>query len=295
MRESLTLSDITLFRFAFIVFILLCAETQISQAQILLLESSESRSLASANLTSSQSGSLTVNPALTESDSIRNFSIGLAITPNEQGLSNAYVAAVEGTYFASGPNLSFSVGASQLAYSTVYSDLNAIVGLSKHFDLAEGRTASVAARFRYESLSYSTDYVPSKFYLVDLGFVFDLSHEFAIGGAAINLIGSGTNATTDVSQERVKIFMLGATYHPSDAPISISTALEQQEQVPLDVHIGILYRPVEYLSIRAGTTTDYGTISLGVGMFYDPLLIDVGLRFDHSFGSIVTLGLASRW
>lgn len=259
------------------------------------LESSESRGLGSSNLTSSQSGSLNINPALTQADDVRNFSIGLAITPNDQGLPNAYIAAVEAGYYASPLGLSISAGAAQRSYSTIYSDLEAIFGLSKRFDLANGRKASVAARFRYESLSFSSDYVPIRFYLVDLGFAFDLTSEFAVGGAAINLIGSGSTTATDVSQERPKIFLLGATYHPVDAPVSLSTAIEQQDPLPFNVHIGIAYNPVDYLSIRAGTTTDNGTFSLGVGMYYDPLLIDLAVRFDHSFGSIITLGLASRW
>ncbi len=284
-----------LVRSAFISTVLFCAAANISSAQVLHLESSESRALGSSDLTSSLTGTLTINPALTSGNEAHTVAIGLAVTPNEQGLSNAYTAAVEGAFYAPSLGVSFSAGAAQLAFSSSYADVDAVVGIAKVFSLDASRHVAVGARFRYESLTYQSDYAPVKFYLLDLGFSFDATSDFSIGGAALNLLGAGRTLGSGVIEERPAIFMLGATYHPSDAPVALYSAIEAQDPFPLAVHLGMSYTPVDFLSLHAGTTTDTGTLSAGASIVYDPLVVDLAIRFDHAFGSIVTLGLAGRW
>jgi hypothetical protein len=284
-----------LVRVSLIYILLLCAASNPCVAQVLHLESSQSRGVATANITSSGSGTLTVNPALMHADSVHSVSLGLAITPNEQGLSDAYTAAAQAAFFVRPIGVSLSVGAARLAYSTIYSDVDAMLGISKAIRVGAGRQLSVGARFRYESLSFTPEYPPVRFYLLDLGFSFMISDELSMGAVAASLLGSTQRAGDLTLQERPAIFMLGATYHPTDAPVSIFAALEEQDPFPLDAHLGIAYTPVDYLTIRAGTTTDNGTISLGAGILYDPLIIDLAIRFDHSFGSIVTIGLGGKW
>lgn len=182
-----------------------------------------------------------------------------------------------------------------MAYSTVYSDVDAIAGLAKRFDLAQGRSAAIGARFRYESLTTTPDYAPVKFYLLDLGFTFGISSEFSVAATALNLFGSGTRDGAGTVEERPVDLLFGAGYRPSDTPIAISATLESEESFGTTVHLGISYALVDALSLSAATTTDSGTISVGAHFKYDPALIDLGVRFDHAFGSVVTFGLTGQW
>jgi hypothetical protein len=266
-----------------------------SRSQLLNLESTESRSLASSNLTRSKVGALSINPALDQADSIRNFRLSLAFTPNEQGLQDAYSAAAEAVYYSPDVDLSFSIGASDKTFSDSYSEIDGLLGLTKVFQLSGGRTASVGTRFRYETTSFTSQYQPLHSYLFDLGFSFDIGQEFAIGGSIANLFGSGYSLTSGIDEPRPRLFLIGASYRPLELGLGIHTAIEEEESAGLSLHIGADYTLIEYLVLRAGVTTDTGTISAGAGLIYDPLAIDIAARFDKTFGMIATFGISGRW
>jgi len=269
--------------------------TNSASAQLLNLESTESLASASSNLTRSKVGALNINPSLDRADSNQNFRLSLAFTPNEQGLQDAFSAAAEAVYYSPDADISFSLGASDKSFSDIYSEVDGLLGITKVFQVSGGRTASVGTRFRYETTSFTRQYQPLHSYLFDLGFSFDMGSEFAIGGSIINLFGSGYSLTSGIEEPRPRLFLIGASYRPTDLGIGIHTALEEEESLGLSLHIGADYTPVEYLTLRAGVTTDTGTISAGAGLIYDPLAIDIAARFDKTFGMIATFGVSGRW
>jgi hypothetical protein len=265
------------------------------KAQVLQLESAESRSLSESSLAHSLSRGLSVNPALDHSDAKQPVNLLLQYTPNIQGLSDAYSAAVEGSYYAAPIDLSFSAGASTLAFSTLYSDVDAILGVTKVFNLSDNRHVSVGARYRYKVLSFSPPYPPVKFNILDLGFAFDATSEFSIGGAGLNLLGTGTSIGSSTVEQFYKIFLIGATYHPSDAPVSLHTSIEEIASFPVTLHFGAEYIPVEYLILRAGTSTDIGNITAGAAVQYEQYGVDIMADFDRHYGTMLTLGLSAKW
>ena len=265
------------------------------QAQVLHLESAESRALSGSVQSGATTHSLNVNPSQNSADSTHPLLISLGVTPNEQGLANAYTASAEGIYYSANLGLSFSLGFAQQRFSDSYADAEAYIGINKSFQLSGSRTASIGARFRYEAFTFSSVYLPLKFYLLDLGLSFDLNSEFSIGATAINLLGSGYTISNEKREDRPQIFLLGASFHPNDVPISIYTSLEEQDPVGLTIHFGASYSPVTYLILRAGTSTDTGDFTAGVGLKYDVIGIDVGTRFGSIFGNTFTFGLNARW
>ncbi len=265
------------------------------RAQILHLESAESRTLSGAIQSGATNHTLNINPSQNSADSTHPFLISLAVSPNEQGLAEAYTAAAEGIYYSNNLGLSFSLGFAQLKFSDSYADAEAYMGINKTFQLSENRSASIGTRFRYELFTFSSAYQPLKFYLLDLGLTFDLNTEFSIGATAINLLGSGYTITNEKREQRPQIFMLGASFHPNDVPINIYTALEEQEPNGLTIHLGASYSPVTYLTLRAGTSTDTGDFTAGIGLRYDVIGIDVSTRFGSIFGNTFTFGLNARW
>lgn len=266
-----------------------------AQSELLKLESAESVALSESDLTRTQNRGLNLNPALDHTDAKQPANLMLVFTPGVQGLSDAYNAAVEGGYYAAPIGLSLTAGAARNAYSSIYSDVDALIGIAKVFDLADNRHVAVGARYRYKSVSYTAPYPPVKFNILDLGFTFDATSEFSIGGAAINLLGSGQITGGGSAGDLEKTFLVGATYHPTDTPVALHTSIEEDGSSPVALHIGAEYLPVESFVLRAGTSTDTGDITAGAGLSYEQYGLDLAATFDHNFGTMITFGLSGKW
>jgi hypothetical protein len=173
--------------------------------------------------------------------------------------------------------------------------VDAIIGTAKEFHLSENRHASIGVRYRYKVLSFSAPYPPVKFNILDLGFAFDATNEFSIGGAGLNLLGTGTSAASTTIEQFYKMFLLGVTYHPVDVPVLLHSSVEEVSNTRVTFHFGAEYLPVEYLTLRAGTSTDVGNITAGAGLFYEQYTIDLAADFDRHYSTMITLGLSGKW
>jgi hypothetical protein len=263
--------------------------------QSLLPEDPISSSLANSIIAGSDKISFALNPAQSRADSIHPFRAALAYTPFVGGLKEANQSAIEGTYFSSLAGISFSLNAANLSFSEIYSDLVFGLTVAKQFDLANNRKASTGIRLRYESLSTTPDYPTLDFVFVDLGFTLDLTKEFTLGGAALNLLGAKYEVVNNESEKLEQRFLVGITYQPERFPIKIFTSVEESNIQSLSLQFGAEYIPVTFLALRIGTSTDTGNITTGIGINYSSISFDVGSRFDKALGPIFSFGASGEW
>ncbi len=261
-------------------------------------ESAESRSLSSSDLTHSTLSALAVNPALERADTAAPFHLALSFTPNEQGTTDAYSAGVEGVYYPGLSRFSITLGANRKAVASVFGITEVTAGLSRSFPIGGSRTASLAIRWRYNTITYTTvliQYAPVSTSFLDIGGAIDLFEEWSIGASAVNLLGNGYTISDGSGETMAKTYLLGLSYHPADAPISLHASFVDRASQPGTMHFGVELTPVDFLALRMGTSTDNGTITAGAGISYDAYLVTIGLRFDHTFGMITSFDLSGRW
>src|SRR5579872_5677857 len=218
---------------------------QNGNAQSLLPESPVSSSIANASVALPDGLSFALNPAQSRADSIHTIHAALAYTPFVGGLQSADQSAIEATYYSALTHLSFSLGATNLSYSDIYSDLAFNFSIQRTFDLAMSRHASTGIRLRYETLGTTPSYPKLHFLFVDLGFTLDLTKEFSLGGAALNLLGEKYDLVNSETEKLVRRFLFGIVYHPERFPLKFLTSVEESSIESLALQFGAEYDPVK--------------------------------------------------
>jgi hypothetical protein len=266
-----------------------------SRAQSLLPESPVSASLSNAVTGLPGATLFALNPSQSRADSIHAFRAGLSYSPFVGGLKDANQSAVEGIYYSEFISTSIGAGATALSYGDLYSDLSVYASLAKSFALSNGRKANLGLRFRYETLGTTPNYPKLHFLLADLGFTLDLTNEFSLGGAALNLLGAKYTVVGGETEKLDRRFLVGLAYHPLAIPVKLLTSIEQEISQPLAIGFGAEYDPVPFLALRLGASTDTGNITTGIGILYSNFSFDAGSRFDKALGSIFSFGASGAW
>jgi hypothetical protein len=280
---------------AFLPFSLLLFFGSRSNAQSLLPESPVSASLSNSVIAVAEGNSFAVNPSQLRADSLHAFRAALSYSPFVGGLKDASQSAAEGIYYSEFISSSIGVGVTRLSFSDLYSDLSIYVSLARSFALANNRKASAGIRLRYETLATTPNYPKLHFFFADIGFTLDLTPEFSLGGAALNLLGTKYEIVSGETENLDRRFLIGVAYHPLALPIKLLTSLEEDASEPLAISFGAEYDPVTFLALRLGTSTITGNISTGIGIAYGNFSFDVGSRFDKALGSIFSFGASGAW
>ena len=130
-------------------------------------------------------------------------------------------------YYSSLISSTVGVGVTGLSYTDLYSDLSVYASFAKSFTLANSRKASAGIRLRYETLGTTPNYPKLHFLLADIGFTLDLTPEFTLGGAALNLLGAKYEVVNGETEKLDRQFLIGVAYHPLQIPIKLLTSLEE--------------------------------------------------------------------
>lgn len=279
-------------RYLFFQFFLLLMCSR-SIAQSLLPESPLSSSLANSSVT--VAGSFAVNPSMVFADSVHPLHASLSYTPFVGGLKDANQGAIEGIYYSSLIESSFALGLTSLSYGDLYSDLLVYTSIGRSFTLANNRSASAGIRLRYESLSTTANYPKLNFFLFDIGLTLDLTSEFTLGSAALNLLGAKYEVVSGEAEKLQRSFLFGIGYHPAALPLKLLTAIEEDPAESLKISFGAEYDPVAFLALRIGTSTDTGNITTGIGLRYANLSFDAASRFDKALGALFSFGASGAW
>lgn len=269
--------------------------SSIGFSQSLLPESPVSSSLGNSLIGLPSEISFTPNPSQCRADSLHPLHGAFAYTPFVGGLKDASLSAAEGIYYSQLIGSSIGVGAANLSYGDLYSDLVVYASLSKTFSLANNRQAFAGIRLRYETLGTTLDYPKLHFLFIDIGLGFNLTGEFTLGAAALNLLGAKYQVISSETEKLARSFLLGIAYCPIAIPVKLLTSLEENPEQPLAFQFGAEFDPVGYLALRIGTSTDTGNITTGIGINYSNISFDVGSRFDKALGPVFSFGASGAW
>ena len=124
---------------------------------------------------------------------------------------------------------------------------------------------------------------------------FDLTPEFTLGAAGLNLLGTKYEVINGGSEKLQRLFYFGVSYHPSAIPVKLLTSIEEDPANALTIAFGAEYDPVEFLALRLGTSTDTGNITSGIGIKYANVSFDASSRFDKALGPVFSFGASGIW
>lgn len=115
---------------------------------------------------------------------------------------------------------------------------------------------------------------------LDAGVSMTMTDEIRWGIAATNV----NSPRIGKAKERLpQTYTTGVSYSPFDATL-VALDLVKDVRYPASVRVGIEYKVVSMLSIRAGTTTEPSSMHLGAGIGHEPF------RLDYAFSSHPDLG-----
>ncbi len=274
---------------------LLWAYSSIGFAQNILPLSARDASLGGADIASFTSNSLSGNPATSASDSAKPLYLFASYAPERQNIPSANQLSAGFAYYSHLTSSSFSIGFSRLAYEEIYSDQVATFTANHRFDLDSGRSASVGLQIRYESVAFTPSYPTVHFFIADLGLRFALTKEFSIGADAMNILGSNITLESGEKEEIRRTFDIGIAFSPHETGVSLFTALRKETNADLVAGFGIEYFPINALAIRAGTTSEFNSISGGFGLQYNILIFDLSAKYVTDLGTSLIFSIAAAW
>jgi hypothetical protein len=134
----------------------------------------------------------------------------------------------------------------------------------------------VGATVHYYHLSIER-YGSAQTFGFDIGFLAHLSDQIRWGFTAFNV-----NAPTigSAKEELPQVYVTGLAYSPlPDGAIMVD--IEKDIRFPVELHIGVEYKLLDLVALRAGTTSDPAILSAGLGIHYSFVQLDYAFT-DHA-------------
>ena len=259
--------------------------TSLVQAQNLLPSSARNESLGGADAAFGRSNFLSENPATGGNDSLSPLHLQTSYAPEYAHIQTANKLSAGIGYLSQPLSTLLSLSFSRLSYEDIFSDQVMLLGASHHFDLDSGRSASLGVRLRYESVSFTASYPTVHFFIADFGVQFSLTKEFSLGTYALNILGSKFTTVSGDKEEIERTFGIGVAYTPEETGLSLFTKLDKGSKSDLSAYFGAEYFPVGSLALRIGTTSEFTSVSGGIGLKYDILSFDFGARYSGDLGT----------
>ena len=139
-----------------------------------------------------------------------------------------------------------------------------------------GDVFSIGGTVHYYHLSIER-YGSAQTFGVDLGLLARLSDQIQWGFAAFNV-----NAPTigRAKEELPQVYVTGLAYSPVPAG-AITVDIEKDIRFPAELHLGVEYKLLDLVALRAGTTSDPSVLSAGLGIHYSFVQLDYAFT-DHA-------------
>jgi len=174
----------------------------------------------------------------------------------------------------------FAIDLMQFGYSK-YNESRVGLAFAKSF----GKKFSAGIKFDYLNTYYAEEYGNKGTAIAEIGFLAQPVNHLYIGGQIYNLSRSKIAAYND---ERVPtILTFGLAYEFSEKVLCTVEA-EKDMAYKAVYKVGMEYRFMENLFIRAGVTSNPNQISFGIGYVYKRIKADI------SFSSHQVLGISSH-
>ncbi|TKC10026.1 hypothetical protein FA048_07400 [Pedobacter polaris] len=166
-----------------------------------------------------------------------------------------------------------------------YNEIKAGIALAKKF----GDKLSIALKGNYHQIKIS-NYGASTGFSVDVGAMYHLNKQLTLG-VYINNPSFQKYSSKAIETVIPTIIHVGASYKASDK-LLIATTISKDMNAVVDVSLGIDYKLLEILSLRAGLTAkpfkQYG----GFGINYKKLLLDFAIETNAYQGYTPQISLA---
>lgn len=178
------------------------------------------------------------------------------------------------------------LGASFQRYGiTEYNEIKGGVALAKRF----GDKLSIALKGNYHQIKIS-NYGATTGFSIDAGAIYDYN-EVLTFGISINNPSMQKFNTKTVEATIPTILQAGGTYKASNK-ILIATNIKKELARPIDVGLGLEYKLIELISLRAGLTAKPFKQYVGLGLSYKKLMIDIAVENDPYLGYTPQIALA---
>ena len=150
--------------------------------------------------------------------------------------------------------------------------------LSKNF--------SLGVKFDYLATRIP-DYGMAHNFTAELGLLYKVSKQLSLAAHTYNpfraKLPSGDNLAT--------VFKLGLMYSPSKQ-VSITGEVEKDLVYPISGKIGLEYKPIAALAVRAGFASAPFRASFGIGLKWDAFVMDFASSYHETLGFSPALSLA---
>jgi hypothetical protein len=131
------------------------------------------------------------------------------------------------------------------------------------------------------------DYGMAHNFTAEVGLLYKVSKQLSLAAHTYNpfrvKLPSGDNLAT--------VFKVGLMYTPSKQ-VSITSEVEKDLVYPISGKIGLEYRPIEALAIRAGFASAPFRASFGIGLKWDAFVLDFASSYHETLGFSPALSMA---
>lgn len=177
----------------------------------------------------------------------------------------------------------FAVQADHSGYSN-YSESQLGLG----YGLALNKNLGIGAKFNYYHLRIPS-YHSASAVTFELGSVLRISDQLFTGVSVYNPFRSPLGKNTG---ERIaSVYKAGIGYQWSPLFLTQLEVIKESDQVT-NIHLGIQYKPIDQVWVRAGVQTDPGSVYFGVGYLYLDFRMDLSVSLHQQLGATPGLQLA---
>jgi hypothetical protein len=143
-------------------------------------------------------------------------------------------------------------------------------------------TVNVGASFHYHALSQAGIYGSSSAITGSLGIMMYLSDKIAAGINAFNPFRASWNKSNN--EERLPTrYTFGMGYDASEN-FYMSVELEKEENIPLNVNLGMHYQVIPQFFVRGGIATQTSSYFAGLGLDLLHFRLDIATSFHPQLG-----------
>ncbi len=144
-----------------------------------------------------------------------------------------------------------------------------------------GNRFSMAMTVNYHQLKI-TNYGSSNGFSVDVGFYYKIDQKLNLGAYVTNP-SKQKFVNAEISAPIPTSLNIGASYLLTDK-VQLATTISKLIDDPIDVRLGLEYRLIKLLSLRAGVTANPFKQFAGFGVKVRKLSIDFATAFDNNLG-----------
>ncbi len=212
-----------------------------------------------------------------------NREIGLYYSPapfSVKELSNAFGSYVEPTPIG-------SFGAGFMIYGfELYKETKVALGYSRIIN--NSFRLGITALYKNVSIK---NYGNQGYVIINVGGIATLTKEINIGLSIENI----TRTTAADEDDQIPVVLTSGINYKVIEEVDTYLAVRKEINFPVSLHLGTEYRPIDFLVLRVGTSTETDSYSGGIGILYNFIQADYAVTSHPDLGLTHQFGLILRF